>query len=99
MATRRPRDPARVGCGPRPRPAPTLGRVIVYRPLTALPHVQAQLLAGALEAEGVAVRLERPDLASVYALDLGPFATRVLVDETQLELARTLLDRLEAPES
>ena len=70
-----------------------------YRPLTARPHMQARLLAGALAAEGVDVRLERPALASVYALDVGTFATRVLVDETQLELARTLLDRLEAPES
>jgi len=69
--------------------------VTVYRPLTARPHVQARLLAGALAAEGLDVRLDRPGLAAVYALDVGSFATQVLVAESQLERARALLAELE----
>jgi hypothetical protein len=67
-----------------------------YRALTARPAVQARLLAGALAAEGLDVRLDRSALGEIYGLDTGVFATRVLVAEGDLERARTLLAEIEA---
>jgi hypothetical protein len=67
-----------------------------YRALTARPSVQARLIAGALAAEGVDVRLSRDALGVVYGLDSGAWATRLLVAEDDLERARTLLAELEA---
>jgi hypothetical protein len=71
-------------------------RVRGYRSLTARPSVQARLIAGALEAEGLTVRLVRDALGLVYGLDSGAWATRVLVAEEDLERARTLLAEIEA---
>jgi hypothetical protein len=67
-----------------------------YRTLTARPFILANLLAGALEAEGLDVRLARDSLGAVYGLDTGRHATRVLVAEEDLPRARRLLAELEA---
>lgn len=67
-----------------------------YRPLTARPHVVAEIVRGALEAEGVDVRLERNGLGAVYGLQSGPWATRVLVAEDDFERARSLLAEMDA---
>ncbi|MDQ3537507.1 MAG: DUF2007 domain-containing protein [Actinomycetota bacterium] len=69
------------------------------RVLTARPSVQAQLIKGALEAEGIAVRLDRDSLGAVYGLDSGTFATRVLVSAADVERARRLLAELESADS
>jgi len=66
------------------------------RVLTARPSVQAQLITGALEAEGIAVRLDRDALGSVYGLDSGNFATKVLVPAGDVERARQFLAELES---
>ncbi|MGH8931946.1 MAG: DUF2007 domain-containing protein [Egibacteraceae bacterium] len=66
-----------------------------YRQLTALPSALAQIVKGALEAEGITVVLDRDFLGLVYGLDSGAWATRLLVDADQLDRARTLLDQFE----
>jgi hypothetical protein len=66
-----------------------------YRQLTALPSAPAHLLKGALETEGIHVVLERESFGSIYGLDSGAWATRVLVDEASIDRARTLLDEFE----
>jgi hypothetical protein len=66
-----------------------------YRQLTALPFALATVLQGALEAEGVTATLEREGLSSIYGLDSGVFATRVLVPVEELARARELLDDLQ----
>lgn len=63
--------------------------------LTELPAPLAQIVKGALEAEGIAVRLERDALSSVYGLDTGLFATRLFVAAEQLAEARALIDEIE----
>lgn len=65
--------------------------------LTAMPSIHASVLAGALENEGVTVLLDRPALGSIYALESGHWATRVLVPAPQLERARTLLAEFDTP--
>jgi hypothetical protein len=64
--------------------------------LTALPHLTAVLLQGALRAEGVAAELERDGLAVVYGLYGGGFSTRVLVPGAELRRARQVLAALES---
>jgi hypothetical protein len=71
----------------------------VYRELVALPPVHAEVVRGALEAEGFRVRLERDSLGVVYGLQTGRFATRVLVPEEDLPKARALLDEINASEA
>jgi len=66
-----------------------------YRQLTALPAALAQIVKGALEAEGIDVVLDRAPLATVYGLDSGEWATRVLVDPDKFDRARELLDEFE----
>jgi hypothetical protein len=72
--------------------------VAEFRVVTSLPHTLATIVAGALQAEGFTVRLDRPALSSVYGLDSGMFATRVLVPELELEAARRLIAEIEAAE-
>jgi len=62
-----------------------------YRQITALPSVVAEVVRGALEAEGFDVRLERDSLGSVYGLDTGQWATRILVPAEQWARAREVL--------
>ena len=64
--------------------------------LTELPAPLAQIVKGALEAEGIGVRLERDALSSVYGLDTGLFATRLFVAAEQLDEARALIEEIEA---
>ncbi|MFO8074873.1 MAG: DUF2007 domain-containing protein [Egibacteraceae bacterium] len=64
--------------------------------LTELPAPLAQIVKGALEAEGIAVRLERDALSSVYGLDTGLFATRLFVPVGRLAEARALIEDIEA---
>jgi len=71
-----------------------------YVPLTTRSAVLAAVLKGALEAEGLDVRLVRDSLGTVYGLDTGRFATRILVaEEDDLESARRLLDEAEGTEA
>lgn len=65
------------------------------RVVAALPYAFAQVVKGALEAEGIRVRLERDALSSVYGLDSGMFATRLYVADEDFEAARDLIDEVE----
>lgn len=58
--------------------------------------VTAQLVAGALAAEGLDVHLDRDALGAVYGLSTGAHATRVLVRAEAFERARALLRDVEA---
>ncbi|MGI8574796.1 MAG: hypothetical protein ACR2MA_05515 [Egibacteraceae bacterium] len=64
--------------------------------LTVRARVVAELIRGALEAEGIVVALDRELLAGVYGLDAGTWATKVLVLASEQERAQRLLDELEA---
>jgi len=79
--------------------APYPGAMPRYVPLTTRSAVLAAVLKGALEAEGLDVRLVRDSLGTVYGLDTGRFATRILVAEDDLESARRLLDEAEGTEA
>lgn len=63
--------------------------------LTALPHTAAVLLHGALTTEGITARLDREALSGIYGLDSGGFATRVLVSDTDIGRARSVVAELE----
>ena len=65
--------------------------------LTSRPPVQAHLLVGALEAEGIAVRLLSNGLGSVYGQNT--FASRLYVRPADLEEARALLAELDATDA
>ncbi len=64
--------------------------------LTEMPNPLAQIVKGALEAEGIPVRLARETIAAVYALDTGLFATQLYVPAERLEEARALIAEIEA---
>lgn len=66
------------------------------RELTSRPHHLAQIVAGALRAEGIDVVLERGGLAQVYALHTGVHATRLYVPDHQFEVARRLIHEIES---
>ena len=66
--------------------------------LTRRPWMVAQVISGALESEGLSVRLERETFASVYGLDVGRWATRILVAPGDLAAARALLAEVEDAE-
>jgi len=66
-----------------------------YAVLLSRPHVVAEIVRGALEAEGLDVKLERNGLGVVYGLQHGPWATRVLVARDDLPRARELLAEIE----
>ena len=77
-------------------PSPYAGRVREgWILLTARPLIQAQLLAGALESEGVAVHMERNALGAIYGMNSGAFPTRLFVSPDDLELATNLLVELD----
>lgn len=71
----------------------------MYAELTSASALLAPVIAGALEAEGIPTRLERPSLGTVYGLDTGEWATRVLVPAEDLERARTVLREAERNEA
>lgn len=63
-------------------------------PLTSRPPVVAELLAGALNAEGIPTRVLRNGLGSVYGQNT--FAARILVPDEDVERARSLLADIDA---
>ncbi len=77
----------------------TIAVVDPYVVLTARPSIQAHLIMGALQAEGLRVRLDRDGLGSVYGLDSGKFATKVLVAADDFDAARALLTEIESARS
>lgn len=66
-----------------------------FREVAALPFAVAQLARGALDAEGIEARVERHALASVYGLDTGAWASRVLVRAGDVADARAVLAEFE----
>lgn len=64
--------------------------------LTVRARVVAELIRGALEAEGIVVALDRETLAGVYGLDAGTWATKVLVLAREHDRAQRLLAEFEA---
>ena len=66
-----------------------------FRELMTAPNALAQIVKGALEAEGLRVTVDR-EARSPFGLDTGWFATRVLVAEPDLARARELLAEIEA---
>jgi hypothetical protein len=66
-----------------------------FRELMSAPNALAQIVKGALEAEGLHVVVDREE-RSPFGLDSGWFATRVLVAEGDLERAHEVLAEIEA---
>lgn len=66
-----------------------------FAELMSAPNALAQIVKGALEAEGLRVVVDREE-RSPFGLDSGWFATRVLVAESDLERAQELLAEIEA---
>lgn len=66
------------------------------RQLTSRPHHLAQIVAGALRAEGIDVVLERDALAQVYALHTGVHATHLFVPDDQFDTAVRLIAEIES---
>ncbi len=71
-------------------------KVTDYRLLTSRPTAEAHVVAGALQAEGLRVRLERDGLGAIYGLTRGVFATRLLVHVDDHEAAVALLREIES---
>lgn len=67
-----------------------------FVPVTELSSTLARIVKGALEAEGIPVRLDREAISAVYGLETGRFATRLLVPADRLDEARALIDEVEA---
>jgi Mor family transcriptional regulator len=66
-----------------------------HRILAVRPFHLAQIMSGALRAEGIEAVVERDVLSQVYALSTGRHGTRVFVPAHQLERARALIDEVE----
>lgn len=78
----------------RHRPHPTEDRHQVPVVLATLPPLQAQLLAGRLQAEGLVASADEPALMSAYGGALPESRMiRVWVLESQLEQARVIAKR------
>lgn len=78
----------------RHRPHPTEDRHQVPVVLATLPPLQAQLLAGRLQAEGLVASADEPALMSTYGGALPESRMiRVWVLESQLEQARVIAKR------
>jgi hypothetical protein len=63
--------------------------------LRRLPNPIAQIIRGALEAEGIEADVQS-GLGQVYGLDAGPFATRLYVRSSDVERAEALIAEVEA---
>lgn len=68
-----------------------------FRLLTSLTEVHAAIVKGALEAEGITVVLDGPGLSSVYPLNTGTWASRVMVPADQWDEAQRILASFEDP--
>lgn len=66
------------------------------RELLSRPDHLAQIVAGALRAEGIDVVTERDGLGQIYALHTGVHATRLYVPASQYEAAQRLIREIEA---
>lgn len=64
--------------------------------VTELASPLAHIVQGALEAEGIPVRLEREALSAVYGLETGMFSTRVLVPADEAERASAFIAEIES---
>ena len=71
------------------------GGMVAYVRLTALGKVHATIVKGALEAEGLDVVLRSNDVAGLYPMDLGTWATTLEVPEDQVDRAREILAEFE----
>lgn len=71
--------------------------MVTYRVLTSRPAAEAQVLLGALRAEGLNAHLERDGLGAIYGLTSGAFATRVLIAAGDYDEASALLRDIERP--
>jgi hypothetical protein len=63
--------------------------------LRRMPHPIAQIVRGALEAEGIETDV-RTGLGQVYGIDAGPFATRLYVRRSAVARAEALIAEVEA---
>jgi kynureninase len=63
--------------------------------LRRLPHPIAQIVRGALEAEGIETDV-RTGLGQVYGVDAGPFATSLYVRHSDVARAEELIAEVEA---
>lgn len=70
-------------------------RTSELRTLASLPAVDATMLKGALEVEGITVVLDDRGASGVYPMGIGTWATRVMVTADQFDQARRILDRIE----
>ncbi len=66
-----------------------------FAPLTSLSHVNAAIVKGALEAEGVHVILDNTGIGNPYALETGTWATHLMVPRAQLSKAQAVLASFE----
>jgi hypothetical protein len=64
--------------------------------LRALPLPIAQIVKGALEAEGIVADVRQNLLGSVYGIDAGPLSTKLLVRMSDVPRAEALLAEIEA---
>jgi hypothetical protein len=63
--------------------------------LRRMPHPIAQIVKGALAAEGIEADV-RTGLGTVYGIDAGPFATRLYVRRSDVPRAEALIAEVEA---
>lgn len=68
----------------------------VLRKLVSLPFHLAQIVAGALQAEGIDAVVRRDGLSQIYALNTGAHATRIYVRADQFALAQAVIADSEA---
>jgi hypothetical protein len=64
--------------------------------LRSLPLPIAQIVKGALEAEGIEADVRRNLLGSVYGIDAGPLSTKLYVRMSDVPAAEALLAEVEA---
>ncbi len=63
--------------------------------LRRMPHAIAQIVRGALEAEGIPTDV-RTGLGQVYGIDAGPFASRLYVRRSDVPRAEALIAEVES---
>jgi len=67
--------------------------------ITVQGELQAELLRGLLEAQGIPVRLSQEGIARVFGLAVGPSAeVDILVPESKLQAGRKVIQDYEAGE-
>ena len=67
--------------------------------ITVQGELQAELLRGLLEAQGITVQLSQEGVARVYGFSVGPLAeVDILVPENQTSIAEEVIARYQAGE-